>query len=269
MTKKIKKIFIYGFLTIASFISIFPFLWMIIGATNTSVDITRGKLSFGTSLFENINTLFSTTNIVSGIKNSFIIAIISTLLAVLVSAMAGYGFEIYKSKAKSRLMGLLLMSMMVPMATLLIPRYRMFANAGLLNTYAAVILPSVATAFLIFFFRQNTISFSKEILQAARVDGLNEIGSFFLIYLPVMKSTFAAAIIITFMNNWNSFLWPLVVLQTNDKLTLPLIISSMSSAYTPDYGVIMVAIIVATLPTAAIFFIMQKSFVEGMTGSVK
>ena len=120
-------------------------------------------------------------------------------------------------------MALLLMSMMVPMATLLIPRYRMFAKWGLLNTFLSVILPSVATAFLIFFFRQNTKSFSKEILQAARVDGLGEMKSFFLIYCPVMRSTFAAATIITFMNIWNSYLWPLVALQTDDKMTLPLI----------------------------------------------
>ena len=84
-----------------------------------------------------------------------------------------------------------------------------------------------------------------------------------------MRSTFAAATIITFMNIWNSYLWPLVALQTDDKMTLPLIISAMNSAYTPDFGMIMVAIVTATFPTAAIFFIMQKSFVEGMLGSVK
>lgn len=265
----IKKTGKYIFLSIASFLSIFPFLWMIIGATNKSVDITRGKITPGTALIDNVVTLFTTTNIVTGIRNSLIIGVAATFLTVLVSAMAGYGFEIYRSRIKEKVMGVLLMSMMVPMATLLIPRYRMFAKWGLLNTFLSVILPSMATAFLIFFFRQNTKSFSKEILQAARVDGLGEIKSFFFIYCPVMRSTFAAATIITFMNVWNSYLWPLVALQTNDKMTLPLVVSAMNSAYTPDFGMIMVAVITATLPTAAIFFIMQRSFVEGMIGSVK
>ena len=265
----IKKVGKYVFLCIASFLSIFPFLWMIVGATNASVDITSGRMIPGNQLLTNIHTLFTTTNIVTGIKNSMIITVIATILTVLVAAMAGYGFEIYKSRIKDKVMALLLMSMMVPMATLLIPRYRMFAQWGLLNTFLSVILPSMATAFLIFFFRQNTKSFSKEILQAARVDGLGEMKSFFLIYCPVMRSTFAAATIITFMNIWNSYLWPLVALQTDDKMTLPLIISAMNSAYTPDFGMIMVAIVPATFPTAAIFFIMQKSFVEGMLGSVK
>jgi len=124
-------------------------------------------------------------------------------------------------------------------------------------------------AFLIYFFRQNSRSFPKEILEAARVDGLSEIKSFFKIYMPTMKSTYAAAAIITFMSYWNSFLWPLIAIRTPEKRTLPLVISSLASSYSPDYGMIMVSIIITTLPTAFIFFLMQKHFVEGMVGSVK
>ena len=159
--------------------------------------------------------------------------------------------------------------MMIPFSALMIPLFRMFSSLGLINTEIAVIIPSVATAFLVFFFRQNTKSFPTEILQAARVDGLNEIQIFFKIYMPTMQATYAAAAIITFMTNWNNFLWPLIVLQSPDKRTLPIVISSLSSAYQPDFGVIMVAIIIATIPTAALFFAMQKRFVEGMLGSVK
>ena len=183
--------------------------------------------------------------------------------------MAGYGFEIFRSTKRDRVFSILLLSMMIPFAALMIPLFKLFSNLGLINTEIAVIIPSVATAFLIFFFRQNTKTFPKEILQAARVDGLNEWQAFLRIYMPTMKSTYAAAAIITFMNSWNAFLWPLIVLQTPDKKTLPLVISSLSSAYQPDYGVIMVAIIFATLPMIIIFFAMQRYFVEGMLGSVK
>ena len=183
--------------------------------------------------------------------------------------MAGYGFEIYKSKIKSRLMSLLMLSMMMPFAAIMVPLFKMFSNLKLMNTATAVILPSLATAFMIFFFLQNTKSFPKDLLQSARVDGLNEFQAFFYIFMPSMKSTYAAAAIITFMSYWNSYLWPLIVLQSENNKTMPLIISSLASAYSPDYGMIMVAIVITTIPTVLIFFLMQKHFVEGMVGSVK
>ena len=138
-----------------------------------------------------------------------------------------------------------------------------------LNSLWAVILPSVCTAFLVFFFRQNTKSFPKDILEAARIDGLGEIAIFLKIFMPTMKSTYAAAAIITFMGSWNAYLWPLIALQSPEKKTVLLIISKIASSYSPDYGLIMIAIVITTIPTALIFFIMQKHFVAGMTGAVK
>lgn len=267
--RKIKNIACYIFLTIVSIISIFPFVWMLFGATNKSIDIIKGKILPGNYLIENIKRLFEMVDLYQVLWTTGKIAVITTVLALIVSSLAGYGFEIFRTKWSDRLFGLLLLSMMIPFSALMIPLFRIFGGMNLLNNEFAVIIPSIATAFLIFFFRQNTKSFPKEILQAARVDGLGEFGAFFKIYIPTMKSTYAAAAIITFMSSWNSFMWPLIVLQTQDKKTLPIVISSLSSAYQPDYGVIMVAIVIATLPTAILFFIMQKSFVEGMVGSVK
>lgn len=138
-----------------------------------------------------------------------------------------------------------------------------------INSLFVVIVPSICTAFLIFFFRQNIKAFPKEIVEAARIDGLSELGIFFKVYVPSAKNTYAAAAIITFMNSWNNYLWPLVALQSPDKRTIPLVLSAMGASYTPDYGMMMCGIVIATLPTAAIFFIMQKQFVQGMLGSIK
>jgi lactose/L-arabinose transport system permease protein len=102
-----------------------------------------------------------------------------------------------------------------------------------------------------------------------RIDGLKEWQIFAFIYLPVMRSTYAAATIIIFMLNWNNYLWPLIILQTNDKKTMTLVVSSLLSGYYPDFGVIMIATIFATLPILVIFFVLQRQFVEGMLGSVK
>ena len=242
---------------------------MVIGTTNSSSEILKGKFSFGNELMINVTNLFSQTNLGRAFINSLIIAVAGTIATLLLSSLAGYGFDIYRSKGKDKLFGVLMLSMMMPFAALMIPLFRMFSGMGLMNTYIAVILPSITTAFMIFFFMQSTKSFPRELLQAGRVDGLNEFQLFTRIYMPAMRSTYSAAAIITFMNYWNSYLWPLIILQTQDKKTIPLVISSLASAYNPDYGMIMVAIVISTLPSILIFFLMQKQFVQGMLGSVK
>lgn len=273
--RKVKRVLIYVFLSIAAFISIFPFLWMIISMTNKSVDVTKGTLMPGSHLIENLRNLFSTVDIVPALINSAIVSIATTILALLIASLAGYGFVIYRSRRKDILFNILLLSMMIPFAALMVPLYRMFGTISQImpiigvDTLAAVVLPSVTTAFLIFFFRQNTKMFSREMIEAGRIDGLSELGIFIRLYMPTMKTTYAAAAIITFMASWNNYLWPLVILQSPNKFTIPLLISNLGSAYTPDYGVIMSAIVIATLPTALVFFLMQRHFVAGMMGSVK
>jgi lactose/L-arabinose transport system permease protein len=166
-------------------------------------------------------------------------------------------------------MSVLLLSMMVPFASVMIPLFRMFSIMRLLDTTLGFILPSISTAFLIFFFRQNTMSFPHEIVQAARVDGMGEFGIYVKIYLPVMAPTLAAAAIVTFMNNWNSYLWPLIIMQSQESRTMPLLITGLTAGYTTDYGILMLAVSICTLPTVILFFTQQKRFVAGILGSVK
>ncbi|HBA97641.1 MAG TPA: lactose ABC transporter permease [Lachnospiraceae bacterium] len=278
MGNKAARFFMYLFLTIASFISVFPLLWMIIASTNRSVDVTKGTLIPGSYFMENLNSVLSSNlGYINAFKNSLFVAVVTTALAMLVSSAAGYAFGIYKSRLKNMTFSFILLSMMVPFAALMVPLFRLFSkfssipglNFIALNTHGSVIIIAVATAFLIFFFRQNTAMFPKDLIEAAGLDGLSEYGIFFRIYMPSMKSTYAAAVVVTFMSSWNNYLWPLIALQSEEKRTLPLIISAMGSSYTPDYGMIMTAIVISTLPTALIFFFMQKQFVAGMTGSVK
>jgi lactose/L-arabinose transport system permease protein len=266
---KLTKYGMYLFLSIAAFVSLFPFYWMIVSSTNLSADITIGKYTFGSALLENFAKLNELVNLPLIFYNTAKIAIISTLVTLLISSMAGYGFETYKSKRRDTVYNALLLTMMIPFAALMIPLFTMMAKAGLLDTHAAVILPTIATVFIVFYFRQSTKAFPTELIDAARVDGVSEWRIFFFIYMPVMKSTYAAAFIIVFMTAWNNFLWPLIALQSPDLKTINLVLSALASSYFPDYGVIMVATVVATLPTLAVFFLMQKQFVAGLTGSVK
>ena len=243
LKSKILRTIEYVILSILSVISIFPFFWMIIAATNKSVDVTKGTLIPGTYFMENLKTVLSSDlKYLTAFKNSLVIAVLTTTIAMIVSSAAGYAFEIYRSKVKDRVFNVILLSMMVPFAALMVPLFRVFSKfkniPGLkifaLNTPGAVIVIAIATAFLIFFFRQNTKAFPKELVEAARIDGLGEFRIFTKIYMPSMKATYAAAVVVTFMTSWNNYLWPLIAPQGKNR-TVPLIISAMGSSYTPDY----------------------------------
>ena len=177
MTKKVLNVVQYVFLIIASFISIFPIFWMIIAATNKSVDVTRGTLLPGTYFLENMKTLLeSDLQYLTAYKNSLIIAVVTTALAMIVSSAAGYAFVVYRTRARERIFSIVLLSMMVPFAALMVPLFRLFSKFNSmgplkaigLNTPMSVIIIAIATAFLIFFFRQNTQSFPKELIEAAK-----------------------------------------------------------------------------------------------------
>ena len=272
---KLKKVSIYVFLIMVSIVFTFPFYFLIVSATNTSIDVTSGSLLPGANLIQNFKDLFSTVNIGTAIKNSTIVSFSQTFFAILIASLAGYGFEVHPSKGKEIVFRIMLLSMMIPFSAIMIPLFQMFGKifqflpAIGIDKLTSAFIPYLSTAFLIFFFRQNTKMFPKELLEAARIDGLSELGCFFRIYVPTMKTTYAAAGIITFMSSWNNYLWPLIVLQSPENQTISLLISNLGSSYSPNFGVIMLAIIIATIPTAAVFFFLQKHFVAGMVGSIK
>jgi lactose/L-arabinose transport system permease protein len=259
----------YLFLVVVCFFSGFPFLWMLSAATNKSTEIIQGRLLPGGYFIENMKYLVNNANLVQAFWNSLRNTIIGTILCLFICSMAGYGFQIYRSKGKDRLLAALLLSMMVPLAAIMVPLFKLFSQAGLLDTTLGFVLPSVSTAFMIFFFRQSSVSFPLEIVQAARVDGLSEAGIYARIYFPVMAPTFAAAAIVVFMNSWNSYMWPLIIMQSQNSRTMPLLVAGLSAGYVTDYGAIMLAVTVCTLPTVILFFTQQKRFVAGILGSVK
>ena len=259
----------YIFLIIVSFISVFPLYWMISAATNTSTDVSRGRILPGTYFMQNFKNLTAQQPLWRALGNSLFYAVLTTVICLLICSIAGYGFEVYHDRWKDRLFSILLLAMMVPQVATMIPLFRMFSKAGLLNTVLAFFLPMISTPFMIMMFRQNSRAFPVDIVEAARIDGLSEIKIFFQMYMPVMKSTYAAAAVITFMNAWNNYLWPKVILQNNDSITMPMLVANLLGGYTVDYGVLMLGVFICTIPTAIIFFCFQKSFTEGITGAVK
>ena len=266
---KLKKIASYTFLIIASFLSAFPLYYMLCGATNASIDVVRGKLIPGTYLMENFKTLVSMQNLQLAMFNSFRNAIITTFIALLVCSIAGYGFEIYHDKGKDTLMSILLLAMMLPFVAIMIPLFKMLTSWGLVNTWIALVIPSISTPFMIMLFRQAARSFPHDIIEAARLEGLSEVQIFFRMFIPIMKSTYGAAMTVTFMNAWNNYLWPTIILQDSKAITMPMLVANLKSGYSVDYGMLMLGVLICTLPTAIIFLCLQKSFANGITGAVK
>ncbi len=259
----------YIFLGIVAFISVFPFYWMISAATNTSFDVSQGRILPGGYLIENFKNLVAGRDLWGAMGNSFLYAIVQTFLALLVCSLAGYGFELYHDKKKDIVFSILLLAMMIPGVATMIPLFRMISNMGLLNTVWAFILPSISTPFLIMMFRQNSRNFPIDVMEAARIDGLTEFQIFFRMYMPMMKSTYAAAAVITFMNAWNAYLWPKVTMTDPKAQTMPMMIANLAAGYTTDYGVLMLGVLFCSVPTMVIFFVLQKQFAEGITGAVK
>ncbi|MHA6513512.1 carbohydrate ABC transporter permease [Tessaracoccus sp. Z1128] len=270
MTKtQLRKVPAYLFLAVSAIVSIFPLYFMVVSATNTSQDVLNSRMLPGTALFDNFSSLVAQQDVASAMWYSTVNAVGTTVLALFVCSIAGYGFEVFHSKGKDLLMGVLLLAMMIPFAATMIPLFRMFADFGMINSVGAVILPAIATPFLVLLFRQASRSFPHEIIEAARIDGLRELSIFFRIFIPTMKSTLAAAAVITFMTAWNNFLWPKVILVNNNFQTMPMLISNLRAGYVTDYGVLMLAVLLASLPTMVIFLVLQRAFAEGITGAIK
>ncbi len=267
--RKLKTFLKHAFLMISSLLCLFPFYWMIVGATNQSKDITKGSLWFGKEFFNNLSAVQSTADIFQSIKNTAFITVIQVPLALLICSMAGYGFEKYQSKVRNKLFNVFLLTMMIPFAAIMIPLFNLMFDMNMIDTKISVIVTALANTFLIFFFRQSFKAFPDEIMEAARIDGAGELRIFFRIAMPPMRSTFAAGFIYAFMKEWNNYLWPLLTLQSTDNKTLTLFISGLSSAYYVDYGQVLVSVVIATIPTIIIFMTMQKHFVAGILGASK
>ncbi len=259
----------YIVLSIVSFLSVFPLYWMVTAATNNTLEVARGKIVFGNELAANMSKLLASQDLAGAMRNSFVYAIAQTLAALFICSLAGFGFELYHDRLKDRLFGILLLSMMVPGVATMIPLFKMMSTFGFLNTVWGFMLPVISTAFLIMMFRQNSRSFPLDIMEAARIDGLSEFGIYLKMYLPVMKATYAAAAVITFMNAWNAYLWPRVVMTDKKAQTMPMLIANLAAGYSVDYGVLMLGVLFCSIPTMIIFFILQKQFAEGITGAVK
>lgn len=202
--------------------------------------------------------------------NSMTLTIIQVALTLFVSAFVAYGFAAYDFKGKNFLFICVLLIMMVPFEILLVPLYSLINDLQLVNSYSAIVLPGIANAGTIFFFRQYLRSIPKEIIQSGRVDGANEYAIYFRVIMPIMKPSFAAMAILNGMNSWNNLLWPFMVLGDQNKYTLPIGLKTLLTPYGNNYDLLIVGSFFSIIPIFILFIAFQKYFIDGMTaGAVK
>jgi len=263
------RIIIWILLVIGAAASIFPFFWMLIGSTQNPNDVVAGVLKPGNQFSQNWKYVSGTYNVLRFFLNSLKIAAFTVIFGILVNGFAAFGFEKYRSKARERVFAVMLLALILPQIAIVIPLFRLIATFRLLNTHLAIILPSVMSVFIIFFLRQNFKMFPTEIMEAGRVDGAHEFRIFFTLVVPSMKATFTSASIYIFLAQWNSYLWPLMIILNDVQKTLPIALFSMMRDYTIQYGAVMVVVCISTFPILIMFLAMQRQFVQGLLGSVK
>ncbi|MDO3409101.1 carbohydrate ABC transporter permease [Saccharibacillus sp. CPCC 101409] len=231
---------------------------------NLKFDLSVMSLSNYTYLFTGEHAYFT------WFFNSLLLTVVQVALTLIVSATVAYGFSAYEFKGKNFLFICVLLIMMVPFEILLLPLYTLIFNLHLMNTYSAIVLPGIASAATIFFFRQYLSGIPKEIIAAGRVDGASEYGIYLRLILPIMKPSFAAMAILNGMNSWNNFLWPFMVLSDERKYTLPIGLKTLLTPYGNNYDLLIVGSFFSIIPIFILFVAFQKYFIDGMTaGAVK
>lgn len=269
----LKKVFAYIFLLLGVFVSIFPFYFMFAAATNSNREILRNPPSLlpGGNLLQNFASLNDKINILRVVGNSMFEAVLYTALSIILFSMAGYAFAKYDFKGKNAIFMIIMLCMMLPPEVLYVPMFKMMAALGWVNSYQAILLPPLANAFGIFLMRQNMLSFPDSVLEAARIDGLNEVQIFFKMVVPNVKAAISALGIYMFMSCWNSFMWPLIILGEKDMYTLPVALAFLDGIPNKkDYGAMMLAASIAIIPIMLIYLAFQKQFISGvMGGAVK
>ena len=202
--------------------------------------------------------------------NSFALTVIYTVGGLILSSLVGYGIGGYEFKGKNIVFVLVLVVMMIPLEIIVLPLYKLITNMGIIDTYAGVVLPFIVNCTAIFFFRQFVAGLPKDFQEAGRMDGCTEFGLFTRIVVPLMKPAFGAMCILLAMYEWNSFMWPLIVMRSNEHFTLTVGIASLINPYTANYTIMLTGSVLAVLPILIVFLCNQQFFIAGLTsGGVK
>ncbi len=256
-------------LVVASVVAVLPFIWMIFGSFKTGREIRQTPPTFFPQefTFDNYNTILADDDLPLAVfyRNSAIIAVANVIQVLFTSSLFGYIFAKFDFKGKGIIFWFIMATMMLPSQITMIPGYLVLAKLGLINKLWALIIPAAIDAFGIFLFRQFAFSIPNELLDAARVDGASEFRIYYSIVLPQLGPALATFGMLTFMFNWNAYLWPLIVLTEEKVRTLPIILTWYSNQHSNQLHLTMAASVMVVLPVLLVFMFTQKWIVKGIT----
>ncbi len=262
-------------LVVIALISLVPLLAIVIGTFQDGNEIIRNGISLfvdpASLSFDNYVMLFTDSGLYfQWFWNSLLLTVAQVVGTLLISSFVAYGFAMYDFKGKNLGFILVLILMTVPFEMLMLPLYVQVNNIGAADQYWIVVVPFLAQAVTIFFFRQYFLGIPREILEAGRIDGVTEFGIFFRLIIPIAKPAFAAMAILNGMLTWNNFLWPLLVLRSAEKFTLPIGLNTLLTPYGNNYELLIIGAFFSLIPILLLFLAFQRFFIEGMTaGAVK
>ena len=265
---------IYIILIIGLFTFSIPYIYMIVSSTQNNAVILGKELnfSFGPYFLDNLGEVQSKYNYLRVLMNTATITVIGTVISTFVTTLAGFVMAKYKFKGSKLLFNLVMISRMVPTFALIIPIYFIMSKMGLTNTFAGVIIPSLASMNSVFIMRQYAMQIPNEMLEAPRIDGASEWTIFTKIVIPSLIPSIVTVGMLTFMTYWNVYLIPLVMLKDNAKFTIPLIIQSMTqNMYDPlNYGALMALLATSVIPIVLVYMYVQSKYKStGMDSAIK
>ena len=267
-TKPLAVPLLYTLLTALAVVMLIPFVWVMFGAFKSQAEIMSAPGSWLPKSFGNLDNfieLFEHRQFGTFMRNSFIVSSFTVVAHVLFSSMAGYAVAKLPFTGRRAVFACVLLAMMVPYVALFVPQFFVIVQMGLVNTLTAMVLPIAVMPIAVFIMRQFADSIPDDLLEAARLDGAGEFRIFFGIFLPLLGPAVATVAIITFLNSWNYFLWPLIVAQNQETYTLPVGLSIASqAANSTDYGLLLAGAVIVLLPVLLLFLFLQKYFVRGI-----
>jgi ABC-type glycerol-3-phosphate transport system permease component len=263
---------LYVLLAIACVVAVGPYIYLI----STSLKKTTYLYTYPPRWFSwppdlsNYQTLLTQYPFLRWALNTLIVAGAVTAIKVMIDSLAGYAFARLRFPGKEIIFIIMLASMMIPFAAMLIPLYLMVRSLGIQNTYWALILPPLASPIGIFMMRQFVEGLPAELTSAARVDRCSEFGVYWHIMLPLMRPGLVVLGIYTFMTQWTSFLWPLVITTSNDMMVLTVGVQSIKTIYTVDWGLISAGSVLMMIPITVVFILLQRYFIAAsIAGAIK
>ncbi|NMW60493.1 carbohydrate ABC transporter permease [Mobiluncus mulieris] len=253
-------------LVLLGFLFIFPFIWMLASALKPTEEILNSSNSLFGSRFawENFVSVFTAVPFLQIIINTFFVAGIGSLIACVVSVLSAYAFSRIEFRGRAQLFAVYLATLVLPMEVLVVPLYIGANSLGVVDTYAAIIMPFAFGAFGTFMLRQFILSLPRDYEEAARIDGAGQLRILISIILPLLRGPLSIVAAFAFIDYWNNFLWPLIVINSAEKATIPLGLQMFSGERGTDWGALMAASTVSVLASLIIVLAMQKQLSKGI-----